>query len=139
MKFKDYLLEQENVSSAAVIKDAFHNTGYGMDLIRQTQTKDNTSSSVYKENGHSVDAFWIMEDGPMSEEGYSDIDAKQKLKTLIDEFKKLGGNIDKIGNIDSLSTIISFEDFKISLIPLMLNSAIDNSGFNRTYLKVEVS
>ncbi len=136
MKFKDFLLE-ENISSALVIKTALKQVGMGLELIRQTQTKENTETSTYKENGNSVNALWMAEDGPMSEEGYSEEDGLQKLKKLSDAFIAQSGKIIKTGSLKPKDpTKIKFENFTVSLESLKINSALDNNGFVRTYLKI---
>lgn len=139
MKFAQFILEQREMNSAAIIKDALDNTGLGLDLIRQTQTKENTSTSVYKENGHSVNAIWAMEEGPMEGEGYSLADAEEKLTNLVNAFQKLGGVISNNGSIkNKKNVIIKFNEFSINIIPIEVNSSLDGNGFNRLYLKLEV-
>ena len=72
MNFQQFLNEEtRTANSAAVIKDVLDKVGMGLETVRQTQTKENTSTSTYKLNGHGVEAIWVMDDGPMKEEGYS--------------------------------------------------------------------
>ena len=81
MNFQQFLNEEtRTANSAAVIKDVLDKVGMGLETVRQTQTKENTSTSTYKLNGHGVEAIWVMDDGPMKEEGYSLSDAEEKLK-----------------------------------------------------------
>lgn len=127
-------------NSAALIKGVLDGLGLGMEKIRQTKTLENNSSSIYKINGFAVEAVWLSEDGPMSEEGYSEKDGIAKLKKIVDAFKDEGGKIISTGSIKPGSkTIIEFKDyFNINLNPIVVNSAIDGSGFDRTYLAIEV-
>ena len=137
MKFKDFLLnEDRSDNSGATIKDALDAIGAGLETVRQTITKENTSTANYKEDGHDVKALWLLEDGPMEDEGYSLKDGENKLKNLVDSFKKQGGEIIKLGTTkENSKTVIEFDgEFKLTIIPLVLNSAIDGSGFDRTFL-----
>lgn len=127
------------VNSAAIIKDALEYSGLGIDKIRQTKTKENTSTSIYKKNGFSIDAVWISEKGPMEDEGYSVKDGENKLNDLLTSFEKQGGRIIKRGTTkENSQSVLQFEDdFKIIITPFILNSAIDGSGFDRTFLIIE--
>lgn len=138
MKFKDFLIsESEMLSSGAVIQTALDNVGMGLEKVRQTQTKENTKLTPYKENGIVVEALWMSEDGPMSKEGYSAQDGDSKLSKLIDAFEKEGGKVVKRGSLKlNDSSKIQFEDFKIVLSAVIINSSIDGNGFTRTYLKI---
>lgn len=141
MKFADYLLNEDDRSSnsAAIIKDALDKVGVGLEPVRQTQTKTNTSTSTYKLNGHSVEAIWVMDDGPMKEEGYSLSDAEGKLKSLVDTFATNQGTVSNAGSIKNNETaVIKFEEFTINLVPFTINSAVDGSGSDKTYLRIDV-
>lgn len=141
MKFADYLLNEDDRSSnsAAVIKDVLDKVGMGLETVRQTQTKENTSTSTYKLNGHSVEAIWVMDDGPMKEEGYSLSDAEGKLKSLVDAFATNQGTVSNAGSIKNNETaVIKFEEFTINLVPFTINSAVDGSGSDKTYLRIDV-
>ncbi len=141
MKFADYLLNEDDRSSnsAAVIKDGLDKVGMGLETVRQTQTKENTSTSTYKLNGHSVEAIWVMDDGPMKEEGYSLSDAEGKLKSLVDTFATNQGTVSNAGSIKNNETaVIKFEEFTINLVPFTINSAVDGSGSGKTYLRIDV-
>lgn len=142
MKFTEFLLNEEERSSnsAAIVKDALDKVGMGLEAVRQTQTKENTSTSIYKVDGHNVEALWVMEDGPMSEEGYSETDATSKLTELVSAFESLGGKVSKSGNIKNKENAeIKFEEYTIKLVPFEINSALDGSGFDRTYLRIDIT
>ena len=138
MRFVDFLKEEtEKQSSASIINDMLKNVGMGLELIRQTQTKENNQTYTYKENGHSVDALWMSEEGPMEEEGYSLEDGIAKLKKITDAFVSLGGKLIKTGSLRPKDyTKIKFDDFTVSLETIQINSALDGNGFNRKYLKI---
>lgn len=139
MKFKDFLLtEERSDNSGATIKDALDAIGAGLETVRQTTTKENTATSNYKEDGHDVSALWILEDGPMEDEGYSINDANKKLEDLLKAFTKLGGKIITKGSITK-SSVIKFNNYNIELESFAINSAKDGSGFKRVYLKFNVS
>lgn len=141
MKFADYLLNEDDRSSnsAAVIKDVLDKVGMGLETVRQTQTKENTSTSIYKVDGHKVEAIWVMDDGPMKEEGYSLSDAEGKLKSLVDTFATNQGTVSNAGSIKNNETaVIKFEEFTINLVPFTINSAVDGSGSDKTYLRIDV-
>lgn len=139
MKFTNFLKEAEerNLNSGAIIKDVLDYTGVGLEPVRQTQTKENNKTSIYKEKGFTVNAIWVEEDGPMKSEGYSSEDAERTLLKLLEGFKNSGGNLVKTGNISNKTiSTINFDNFSIDIIPFAINSALDGSGFNRTYLKI---
>lgn len=140
MKFKDFLVEEDrSVNSAAVIKDVLDKVGMGLELVRQTQTKDNTSTSNYKKDGHSVEALWVMDDGPMKDEGYSLEDAENKLKKLVEAFASSGGKTANAGSIKNNETaVINFDEYTINLVPFTINSAVDGSGSDKTYIRIDV-
>ena len=141
MKFADYLLNEDDRSSnsAAVIKDVLDKVGMGLETVRQTQTKENTSTSIYKVDGHKVEAIWVMDDGPMKEEGYSLSDAEEKLKSLVNTFATNQGTVSNAGSIKNNETaVIKFEEFTINLVPFTINSAVDGSGSDKTYLRIDV-
>ena len=141
MKFADYLLNEDDRSSnsAAVIKDVLDKVGMGLETVRQTQTKENTSTSIYKVDGHKVEGIWVMDDGPMKEEGYSLSDAEGKLKSLVDTFATNQGTVSNAGSIKNNETaVIKFEEFTINLVPFTINSAVDGSGSDKTYLRIDV-
>lgn len=140
MKFKDFLVEEDrSANSAAVIKDVLDKVGMGLELVRQTQTKDNTSTSNYKKDGHSVEALWVMDDGPMKDEGYSLEEAESKLKKLVETFASNGGKTDKPGSIKNNETaVINFDEYTINLVPFTINSAVDGSGSDKTYIRIDV-
>lgn len=138
-KARERAKSDNNKNSAATIKKVLDSCGLGLEKIRLTKTKENTSAVVYKENGFSIDAVWIAEDGPMSGEGYSEQDGKNKLNSIIDGFIDQGGELIKRGTIkeNSESKIKFGSDFTILISPIILNSAEDGSGFDRTFLKIE--
>ena len=140
MNFQQFLNEEtRTANSAAVIKDVLDKVGMGVETVRQTQTKENTSTSTYKLNGHSVEAIWVMDDGPMKEEGYSLSDAEGKLKSLVDAFATNQGTVSNAGSIKNNETaVIKFEEFTINLVPFTINSAVDGSGSDKTYLRIDV-
>mgnify|MGYP003603844795 FL=1 len=140
MKFADYLREEEGQNSAVIIKTVLDDLGLGTDPIRQTETNKNTSTSIYKENGHSVDAIWVYEDGPMEGEGYSMNDAESKLSNLIKGFGDNDGSIKKSGTVKSKTdSVIQFNDFTVTIKVIAINSAKDNSGYPRLYLNFVTS
>jgi len=142
MKFADYLLNEDDRSSnsAAIIKDTLDKVGVGLEPVRQTQTKENTSTSIYKVDGHKVEAIWVMEDGPMAEEGYSEKDAETKLTELVTALESFGGSTKKSGSIKNKeSAEIKFDEFTVKLTPFEINSALDGSGFDRTYLRIDIT
>ena len=139
MKFKDFLLnEDRSDNSGATIKDAVDAIGAGLETVRQTITKENTSTANYKEDGHDVKALWLLEDGPMEDEGYSINDANNKLEGLLKSFTKSGGKVITKGTITKTS-VIKFDNYNIELVSFAINSAKDNSGFKRVYLKFNVT
>lgn len=136
MKFIDFLNE-ELISSGAVIETALDSVGLGIEIVRQTETVENTKLTPYKENGQIVKAVWVVENGPMKEEGYSIEDGNKKLNDLIKAFEDQGGKIIKIGSLHKGDeSRIKFKDFDIILSAFTINSALDKKGFSRTYLKV---
>lgn len=139
MKFSDYLKESDEAeqNSGSIIKDVVDFAGVGFENIRQTATKENNTTSVYKEKGFPIKAIWVVEDGPMNEEGYSIDDGEKTLSKLIEGFKNNSGKIIKTGSVrNKTNTTIQFDNFSIEIIPFTINSAIDGSGFHRTYLKI---
>jgi alanyl-tRNA synthetase len=136
MGFLQFLKEQEEQNSEAIIQQSLKDTGMGLDIIRQTKSLKDTSSVVYKQDGNSVKALWIMEDGPMEQDGYSEKDANKRLVDITKAFENNGGKVTKSGSIkDGDITRLKFDNFEIDITPFSLRSTQDSSGFMRKYLK----
>jgi hypothetical protein len=139
VRFLQFLKEQEDQNSEAIIQQSLKDTGMGLDIIRQTKSLQDTSSVVYKQDGNSVKSLWIMEDGPMDQDGYSEKDANKRLSDITKAFEKNGGKLTKTGSIkDGDITRLKFDNFEINIVPFSVRSTLDNSGFIRKYLKFDV-
>lgn len=138
MKFTEFL-QEEMQSSGNVIKLALKSANLGEEVVRLTKTKENTATENYRIDGNTVKAVWITEEGPMSTEGYSEKDGANKLERLLDGFTQQNGKLIKKGSTKpNDESIIEYDNFRIILETFRVNSAVDGSGFNRTYVRIIV-